>query len=203
MRLNLCRSSHAGLNFKRLICVSVVSFFCIISFFTGCAAAQEKSDFSEAIGFLAKEQSLAQSYVSILNEFGKDDLKNYAEGIRLYADAKGEFDGLIEQLKYNLKAGKALDDSSDYQSVLKNAADQRVAFTSFVTDKIISDDPERKNPLALAAIAVAPELIDALTKVGKTIWQEYRNVGKERKQEILDQLDTLKWKAFHEIAGGG
>ena len=87
--------------------------------------------------------------------------------------------------------------------MLKNAADQRVAFTSFVTDKIISDDPEKKNPLALAAIAVAPELIDALIKVGKTIWQEYRNVGKERKQEILDQLDTLKWKAFHEIAGGG
>jgi hypothetical protein len=171
--------------------------------FMGCATAQEKNNFSEAIGFFAKEQSLAENYAVILKEFGKEDIKNYAEGIRLYAEGKAEYDGLIEQLQYDLKAGKALDGSAAFQNKLKNAADKRVAFTSFVTDKIIRDDPERKNPLAIAAIGLAPELIEALTKAGKTIWQEYRNVNKERKQEILDQLDALKWKAFHEIGGGG
>ena len=203
MKFKMCRGSLAGVSLMRLICVSIVSFSCIISIFLSCATAQEKDNFPEAIGILAKEQSLAENYAVILKEFGKEDIKNYAEGIRLYAEAKAEYDGLIEQLIYNLKADKALDTSPDFQNKLKNAADKRVAFTSFVTDKIIRDDPERKNPLAIAAIGLAPELLDALTKVGKTIWQEYRNVNKEQKQEIVDQLDTLKWKAFHEIAGGG
>lgn len=203
MKFKLCRGSLASVRLMRLICVSVVSFSCIISFFTSCATAQEKGNFSEAIGFLAKEQSLAENYAVILKEFGKENIKNYAEGIRLYAEAKAEYDGLIEQLIFNLKEDQALETSPAFQSKMENAADKRVAFTSFVNDKIIRDDPERKNPLAIAAIGLAPELIDALTKAGKTIWQEYRNVKKEKKQEILDQLDTLKWKAFHEIAGGG
>jgi hypothetical protein len=177
-----------------------VSFIFLV--FIGCATCQkapENDNFSDAIGFLAKEKSLAKSYAEILVEFREENIDKYGEGIALYANAKAECDGLIEQLKVNLIKGSDLDGSSDFQNKLKNAAEQRVAFTSFVTDNFIGNDPTKKNPIILAAIASAPELIDALTKVGKAIWQEYRNVNAQQKKEILDLLNTQKWKEFNEI----
>lgn len=168
-----------------------------------CATAQDQNYFDEAIGILAKEQSLAESYASILKEFGKDNLKNYAEGIRLYANAKAEFDSLIEQMKYDLRKNEPIDKSSDFKAALNQAAEQRVAFTDFVTDKIIRGKPGRKNPLAVAAIAATPELIKALTEAGKAIWQEYRDGDKKRQQDILEHLETMKWRSFDEIAGSG
>jgi len=184
------------------VLVSVAAFSCMMWIFAGCAGAQGKKDFSASIGFLAKEQSLGESYAVILKEFGKEDMRNYAEGIRLYANAKAEYDGLIEQLKSDLKGGQEVDSSSKFQSKLKTAADQRVAFTSFVTEKVIRNDPNRKNPVAIAAIAAVPQLVDALIKVSKSIWQEYQSVNEGQKKEILDQLDKLKWKSFQDTGKG-
>lgn len=181
---------------------TVVAFSCMMLIFAGYGWAQGKNEFSEAIGFLAKEQSLGENYAAILKEFGKEDLSNYAEGIALYANAKAEYDGLIQQLNYELTAGQALDASPAFQNKLKTAADQRVAFTSFVTEKVIRSDPNKKNPLAIAAITAVPELIDALTKVAKSIWQEYRTVKDAEKKAIIEQLDALRWKSFLETGKG-
>lgn len=182
--------------------VLVVTIEFILLIFTCCALAQGAGDFSDAIGFLAKEQSLAESYATILKEFGKKDMRVYAQGIELYAKAKAEYDGLIEQLKYNLKAGENLDTSSEFQNKLQTAADRRIAFTVFVSKKVIQSDLNRKNPIAIAAIATVPELIDMLNKVGRSIWQEYCMVVNAQKKEILYQLDELKWKPFQETGNG-
>jgi len=45
-----------------------------------------------------------------------------------------------------------------------------------------------------------PDLVKALTEAGISIWREFRDAGKARRDQILDQLDHLKWKAFSDIA---
>ena len=186
----------------RQVGASVAAFSCMMLIFAGCAGAQGKKDFSESVGFLGKEQSLGESYAVILKEFGKENMENYANGIVLYANAKAEYDGLIAQLKYDLKAAHAVDSSSKFESKLKTAADRRVAFTSFVTEKVIRNDPNRKNPAIIAGIATVPELVDALIKVGKSIWEEYRRVNDAQKKAIMDQLDGLRWKSFQDTGKG-
>jgi hypothetical protein len=156
------------------------------------------SVFSEAVGFLAKEQSLAESYAVLVKEFGKQDLENYAEAILLYANAKAEYDGLIEQMKYDLRADRKPDDSSELQNKLRKSADRRVAFTSFVAENVIHRDTNRKIAIVTVAIKAVPDLINALTKSAISIWREYHGLKGSEKKGILDELDMLKWKPFQD-----
>ena len=117
MTFKFAGSSWTGPKWSRRIGLYVWAFSSLILIFAGCAGAGEKGDFSDAIGFLAKEQSLAENYAAILKEFGKEDLQIYAEAIGLYANAKAEYDGLIEQMKYELQTGKTLQPSSEFQRI--------------------------------------------------------------------------------------
>ena len=54
---------------------------------------------------------------------------------------------------------------------------------------------------ALGAIGAAATLIPELTKAAKEIWAEYGKLKKERRSEVLAQLDGLRWKPFHELGG--
>ncbi|MDJ0784761.1 MAG: hypothetical protein QNJ22_22545 [Desulfosarcinaceae bacterium] len=189
------------LTFYRQIGIVAISLMCITAAHAGDKVVTGTKNFAEAIGFMAEERSLAESYASILNEFGKEDVRNYAKGIRLYAEARAKFEGLIEQLEYEIKNNQSPGTSTTFDTKLNQAAKQRVAFTDFVNKKIIRDDPVKKNPLIIAGIAAAPELIEALKEVGKTIWQEYREADQQEQQEILDQLESMKWRDFSEIAG--
>jgi hypothetical protein len=192
---------HKYMSMMKLIIVLSVSALFMTLVLICCLNAQENSPLDSAMRILAEEKSLAESYSSILNEFGKENPKSYAEGIALYAKAKAKFDGFIEQLKFNLMENDFVNQSADFNAELAQAAEQRFAFTDFVDKAIIGDDPGRKNPLAKEAIATLPELIQSLTNLGHTIWKEYRSTKKERQQEILNQLDSMKWRNFSEIAG--
>ncbi len=173
-----------------LYCLGVVSI-------AACSAPADKDKaFAEAIGTLAKEQSVAESYVLLLEDFGKADPRRYARGIQLYAEAKAEFDGLIEQLKYNLTRGNPPNTSPAFETVLRRAAQQRVAFTSHVTE-LLGDGEGRR--AAAGVITSVTALIPALTDAGKTIWQEYRAVKDARRKEMISQLEALKWRPYHEV----
>lgn len=187
---------------KRLAYLAVLAPLICLFQFSG-ATAQEDGQIEYTIGFLVKERSLAKSYASIHEEFGKDNTDNYVKGIRLYAVAKAEFDGLIEQLKWNLSHDTSLKRSPDFTNALNLAAQQRVAFTKFVDGEVRPAESGSKNPLAVAAIGTIPELIKALTEAGLSIWKEYRQGNKEQKKEILDRLDSTKWPDYSEIAGRG
>ena len=54
--------------------------------------------FSEAIGLLSQERSYAEGGAALVKQYAPNDI----EARRLYADAKGPFDGLIEQLLADL-----------------------------------------------------------------------------------------------------
>ena len=173
--------------------------FIIVTLTVGPLGADEKtaSD-GQLFGQLAREQSLSESYVGLLNAFGKKDDNTYVKGIELYAVAKADFDGLIEQLKNDLIAGRKLDQSEAYKTVLRAAVEHRVAFTTHIAENVITGNKGKRSGITAVLTTVA-SLLPALTELGVAIWNAYRGAKKEQRQQILDQLDALKWKPFYEF----
>jgi len=168
---------------------------------SGSSALAVGLSYSEAINHLKKEQSQAETYAVVMNVMkpvGTTDLNKYARGILLYGDAKAEFDGLIEQMKAELMSGNAPETSPKFEQVLHNAVDRSVAFKTYVANEFVGTDEGKKG---LGKVLLGKDLLPLLIDTAKGIWTEYREASKERKQEILAQLDALKWKPFHELPG--
>ncbi|WP_089725133.1 hypothetical protein [Candidatus Thiosymbion oneisti] len=162
------------------------------------SGAETDLEASKAFGVLAREQSLAEGYVTMLNDFGRQDAGSYAEGIRLYASAKAEFDGLIARMSHDIIRRRPFDGSEQFQAVLERAVERRLDFTRHV-DAILdargtSDTRSVKDYIRLPA-----ELIAAIKDAAGAIWDKYWEIRDTRRQEILDQLEALKWKPFHEL----
>ncbi len=162
--------------------------------------ADEQRGFSwQLFGQLERERSLSEFYVTErLEMISKNDRDAYYEGVRLYAVAKAEFDGLIEQIKYDLTSGRDLDQSEAYKAALRTAVERRIAFTTYIDQRFPGSDNEKQGGIA-AALTTAGDLLAALTEVGEAIWNAYREAKKEDREELLHQLDDLKWKPFHMI----
>ena len=128
----------------------------------------------------------------------KDNAALYVRGIRLYADAKAEFDGLIAELKFDLQDGQDPAKSAKFTEALKQAAEKRVAFTSFVSAEI--DKLPGARPGLPDVIQAVPELVKAITDAGLSIWSAFRQARKESRDAILNELDHLEWRSFAELA---
>ena len=72
---------------------------------------------------LAREQSAAEQYAVVLDRFGKNDTTRYIQGITRYADAKADFDGLIEALKTDLVEGRDPSNSPKLADALHKVLD--------------------------------------------------------------------------------
>jgi hypothetical protein len=165
---------------------------------SGAADGPQPMSLPDAVQVLAHEQSAAEQYAVILDRLGRKDPTRYVQGIVRYADAKADFDGLIEALKTDLIEGRDLNNSPRFTDTLRAAAEKRVAFTSFVSKEIVGADPGARGMLPeLPGLA---DLITGLTDAGLGIWREYRAAGKEKRDAIRDELDHLKWKSFADIA---
>jgi hypothetical protein len=152
-----------------------------------------------AVGVLERERSAAEQYAVILDRFGKTDTTRYVQGITRYAEAKADFDGLIEALKADLVQRRDPTTSPSFSEALRVAAEKRIAFTSFVADEVVGDKEGGKG-LLYDVVRVVPDLVKALTEAGIGIWREFRDARQARRDQILDQIDHLKWKAFADIA---
>jgi hypothetical protein len=164
------------------------------------ASAQqtEPGTLSDAIRFLGHEKSAAEQYGVILITVAKDNAALYVRGIKLYADAKAEFDGLIAELRYDLQSGQEPAKSAKFNEALKEAAERCVAFTSFVSAKI--DKVPGARPGLPDVIQAVPELVKALTDAGISIWNAFRQARKENRDAILSELEHLEWRPFSELA---
>src|ERR1700738_2739873 len=118
---------------RRLLVAAVLAWVLCISV---RAQQSEPGTLSDAIRFLAHEKSAAEQFGVILITVAKDNPGLYVRGIKLYADAKAEFDGLIAELRFDLQSGQEPATSAKFNEALKAAAEKRVAFTSFVSDEI-------------------------------------------------------------------
>ncbi len=198
MKLITDRLYNASTNLKWRI-IFLTLFLLTILF---CSSyAQDTTTENDTFQVLGEEQSFAEDYVGILKEYGKENFNKYARGIELYAEARNKFNGLIELMKHKLSEGDSFENSPDFDNTLKTAVDKRVSFTNYLSKEIIGDsEGTRGGPMAI--IGDVAKLIDSLKGVGLAIWQEYRSVNDTRREELLDQLESLKWKSFHEIGGG-
>jgi hypothetical protein len=152
---------------------------------------------SEAFRVLAREQSLAEGYVVLMKTLGPQDFARYAEGIRRYARARAEFDGLIAQIKYALIHREPFERSAQFQAVLQRAVERRLAFTQHV-DAMVAELTSSGTRAGVKDYIKAPqELVSAIRGAASAIWEKYWSVREGRRQETLAQLEALKWKPFH------
>jgi hypothetical protein len=150
---------------------------------------------SGCFGFAVK--SAGEQYGLILFTVAKDNVGLYVRGIKLYADAKAEFDGLLAELRFDLERGQEPAKSAKFNEVLKEAAERRVAFTSFVSAEV------DKLPGARAGlpdvIQAVPDLVTAITSAGISIWNAFRQTRKENRDALLSELKHLEWRPFSEL----
>jgi hypothetical protein len=158
--------------------------------------------FSDAVAVLERERSVAEQYAVILATVGRKDVNQYVRGIQLYADAKAEFDGLIAALRLNLIEGNNPARSPKFSTALQAAAEKRIAFTNFVSDHVVGRI-EGAKPGLLDAVKVVPDLVKAITDAGLAIWDTFRKGSKERREEILAEIDRLRWRSFADLAPKG
>ena len=145
--------------------------------------------FPDAIRVLGHERSAAEAYAMLLDTHGKKDMTRYVEGIRLYSEAKADFDGLLEQLKYDLNEGRDPKNSAQFGQVLEAAAQKRIAFTDFVTQNILVDAQGAKAGLP-DLISAVPDLVKVLIDAGFNIWKEFQAGNKQRRDDI-----RINWMA--------
>ena len=169
----------------------------LIPVMSASAQQTEPGTLSDAIRFLGHEKSAAEQYGVILITVAKDNAGLYVRGIKLYADAKAEFDGLIAELRYDLQSGQQPAKSAKFNKALKEAAERCVAFTSFVSAEI--DKLPGARPGLPDVIQAVPELVKALTDAGISIWNAFRQARKENRDAILSELEHLEWRPFSEL----
>ena len=164
-----------------------------------CHGADEPA-FSEAVGLLGQERSYAESGAAIVKHYAPNDI----ETRRLYADAKGAFDSLIEQLLADLAQNRDPGLSEVFRQRLDAAVLKRVAFSQRVDEVVKSNVPEGAKSAILVALADAlakapAELIKQLFNGGLAIWKEWRGVNAERRAQITTRIEAQRWKSFAEI----
>jgi hypothetical protein len=157
--------------------------------------------FSEAIGLLSQERTYAESGVALVKQYAPNDI----EARRLYAEAKGAFDGLIEQLLADLAQNRDPGLSTVFRERLEAAAVKRITFSRRVNEVVKPSIPEGAKPAILItlaeALAKAPaELIKQLFDGGMAIWKEWWGVSTERRKQITTRIEAQRWKPFAEIS---
>jgi hypothetical protein len=146
---------------------------------------------SDGIRAIAREKSLAEQFLAILNDFGRKDVGQYATGVTRYAEAKADFDGLISQLEYELAQSRAPNQSEAFEAAVNDAVAKRVAFTSFVTDTIVPHTEAAQKGVVGDFIKGGADLVKVLTDSSIAIWREFRSAGDARRKEIRQELDSL------------
>jgi hypothetical protein len=179
---------------RLLVAAALVSLLCI----SVRAQQPEPGTLSDAIRLLGHEKSAAEQYGVIFLTVAKDNPGLYVRGIKLYADAKSDFDGLIAELRFDLQSGHDPAGSAKFNKALKEAAEKRVAFTSFVSGEV--DKLAGARPGLPDVITAVPELVKAISEAGLSIWRAYHDANKERRDAIMNDLERLEWRSFAELA---
>ncbi len=155
------------------------------------------------MGAFSKEQALAEGYVGLLKTLGKKQFRDYANGIRLYATARAEFNGLLDTLKQQLIQRAPLKKSDAFTARLHAAVTHRQAFTGHVDQMVeaLEQTGQQVRGGIRDYLPTPTDLGTLLIDAGHTIWQEYQKIQESKRRETLDQLESLKWQPFAKIVG--
>jgi hypothetical protein len=137
-------------------------------------------------------------YARLLRTIKKTDPAGYERGVGLYMDSEMRFNGLIEELKVDLIAGEDLARSAKFGAELQELAETRVAFTTFVKQERRDKLKGARADLPDVAKTVT-ELVKAATDTILSIWKAYHENDEKRREELLNELEHLKWQPFSEL----
>ena len=167
----------------------------------GAVNARAQDGFSQMLGTLGRERSLAEAGVSIIKHYAPEDI----DGRLKYAQAKSAFDGLIDQLLADLAQGKDPDVSTEFRAKVQSAVDSRTAFSNQVAMVIKTKVPPGAKagwPDLLAAGGAVGELVGDLISGGIKIWQAWQQASGARRDRLTARLSEQRWKQFADIPSG-
>ena len=155
-----------------------------------------QTTFSEAIGVLGRERTLAEDGVSILKRYAPDDI----EGRSFYARAKAAFDEVIEQLLADLAAGHDPQLSHEFRMKVESAVDGRLAFSQRVAAVTKDRIPQGAKAGWVDALAVgAGDLVKQTIWGSILIWREWRSANAERRKDMEQRVYAQRWRIFADI----
>jgi hypothetical protein len=64
----------------------------------------------------------------------------------------------------------------------------------------VVDKLSRTKPGLPDVIEALPELVNAITDSGMSIWKAFHDASKERRDAILSEVDQLQWRSFADLA---
>jgi hypothetical protein len=147
---------------------------------------------------LAQEKSNSEEMARLLHTYARGKASKEAQGIKLYASARGAFNGLIEELKSDVDRAQSPGVSDELNRAVRSAVDKSRAFASYV-DGVIPHDGRTKGLIDIAEILKgSAELFKSLVDGGLAIWDKFHERDKEQKDRLREQLDQLRWKSFAE-----
>lgn len=172
----------------------------VLSLFVySCSQQAVAADVADALRVLSREKSTAENEVTRLTLVRDLDLRAYSKGIKAYSLAQGEFNGLIDQLRQQLREDESIADSPVFRKRLIAAVDQRLAFSQYVdetSDKLLGEPSGGEKGVPVEVTINPAELVAALSDAGLQIWQAYHAVNEQRRMELMEDLDRLRWKSF-------
>ena len=155
----------------------------------------QKDDFIKKLASLSELRSLAESRARLLQGLHQDgDIDNsaYRRGELLYEDARAAFNAWLDAVKAEFSTKESDSPGESTSDLLKSGSTKTEAFLSYA-DELILGEP--RGGVAEAAIELTSKVIDT----GVSIWRELRSSSKERRKQLLSQLDELRWMPFGDI----
>jgi hypothetical protein len=155
-----------------------------------------QNNFSEAIGTLGRERSLAEDGASILKHYAPLDI----EGRSLYAQGKAAFDEVIEQFLADLAAGHDPQLSPELRTKVEQAVARRLAFSQRVVAVTKEQVPQGAKAGWADALAIgAGELVKQIISGSIMIWREWRTANGDRRKEMAERVEAQRWRSFADI----
>ena len=152
--------------------------------------------FSEAIGTMGSERTLAEDGASLLKRYASDDF----EGRSLYAKAKAASDELIEQLLADLAQRRDPKLSESLRAKIEQAVERRLMFSQHVDTVMKRVFAQGAKPGWADALAVgAGELVKQVMLGGVAIWREGQSASAERRRDMATRLEAQRWNLFANI----
>lgn len=149
----------------------------------------------DAVRLIAEERSKAEEWAKVLKSDWEKNTVEYEKGETLYIDAKASFDGWLDQLKLDIVADRT-PEAGQYEASLKKAVEKSQTFTQYV--QTLKYSSEKPMPQIRIGIGI-DTIVEAIVGAGVKIWEAYRDADAERKQQIINVLNELKWKSFEEL----
>jgi hypothetical protein len=156
----------------------------------------------ETIRVLAEERVLGENAATLVGRIGREDPAVSTEGERLYTAAQAAFNGLIAQLQLELTETRNPSDSEAFGDALRAAVERRKALLTLVAAHLPPEQGAKSGMWTVITDALAGSVegvISGVSDAAVTLWKEFRESRKERREEIRGRLEAERWRPFNEV----